>query len=76
LNRTKYNERDRKTGNHKLILDLKMPQRFYNPHEMKSILVKSGWRFVKCYKGVRDPYPVTLDSMMPLAISKNVLSTT
>ena len=30
LNRSKFYERDPKTGNLKLILDLKMPQRFYN----------------------------------------------
>jgi SAM-dependent methyltransferase len=74
LNRSKYYERDRRTGHMKLILDLEMPQRYYTPHEIKSILLEAGWRFLKCYKAVQDPYPVELDSMMPLAISKNVLT--
>ena|SRR6185295_19896808 len=71
LNRTKFYERDFKTRNLKFLLDLKMPQRFYTPHELSLILFEAGWKFLKCYKGVQDPFPVTFDSMMPLAISTN-----
>jgi len=74
LNRSKFYERDPKTGNLNLIIDLKMPQRFYTPREIKSILLEAGWKFLKCHNAVHDPIPPTLDSMMHLAISKNALT--
>lgn len=71
LNRSKFYERKTTTGDLKLILDIKMPQRFYSPHELKVLMKASGWTFVNCYNGIQERLSVNTDSMMPLAVSRN-----
>ena len=57
--------------NLQLALDLRLRLRLYSLHELKDVINRSGWRFIKSYGNIKQFQQVSPDTSEIITVSKN-----
>jgi SAM-dependent methyltransferase len=67
----KFYRKKKRNYSLQLALDLQLSQRLYSLHELKEIINRSGWRYVKSFGSIMNLQQVSPDTQEIITVSKN-----
>jgi SAM-dependent methyltransferase len=67
----KFYRKKNRSRSLQLALDLQLSQRSYSLHELKEVINRSGWRFVKSFGSIEQLQQVSSDTQEIVTVSKN-----
>lgn len=67
----KYYKKKNRGYRLQLVLDLQLSQRLYSLHELKDVINRSGWRFVKSFGSIEHMQQASPDTQQIITVSKN-----